>query len=80
MNEEVRGEDGAQDKARGVQHADTAAQAELEQLAARMAAALASLDCPPNCGAIHEFIEFGAQLHNEELEWACLVHVVRRRR
>jgi hypothetical protein len=52
---------------------------DLDQLAARMAAALQALDCPQCCGRVHEFIEIGAVIHHEELEWACVVHVMRQR-
>ncbi|MDB5797865.1 MAG: hypothetical protein JWP36_1767 [Paucimonas sp.] len=61
------------------QQAPEALQASLEQMAARMAQALSRLDCPDCCGPHYEFIEFGAQLHGEEMEWACVVHVLRRR-
>lgn len=56
---------------------DSAQQPDLEQMAAMMAAALAQLDCPDCPGATHEFIEIGAAIHQEEFEWACVVHVVR---
>ena len=51
---------------------------DLEHMCAAMAAALKSLDCPECCGPTYEFIEFGARIHNEELEWACLLHAVRK--
>jgi hypothetical protein len=52
---------------------------ELHQLAYRMAQALAELDCPDCCGAVHAFIEHGCDLYREEWEWACFVQVVRHR-
>ncbi|WP_151446624.1 hypothetical protein [Lacisediminimonas profundi] len=57
---------------------DYGQQPDLEQMAAMMAAALDQLDCPDCPGATHEFIEIGATIHQEELEWACVVHVVLR--
>ena len=39
-------------------------------MALRMAEALRNLDCPEQCGPIHGFIEVGAQVYREELEWA----------
>jgi hypothetical protein len=50
---------------------------ELDQLAYRMAQALADLDCPDCCGAVHTFIEHGCEVYREEWEWACFVQVVR---
>jgi hypothetical protein len=50
---------------------------ELHQLAYRMAQALAGLECPDCCGAVHAFIEHGSEVYREEWEWACLVQVVR---
>ena len=50
---------------------------ELDQLAYRMAQALAELDCPDCCGAVHNFIEHGCEVYREEWEWACFVQVVR---
>lgn len=52
---------------------------ELHQLAYRMAQALADLDCPDCCGAVHAFIEHGCDLYREEWEWACFVQVVQHR-
>jgi len=49
---------------------------ELDQLAYRMAQALADLDCPDCCGAVHTFIEHGCEVYREEWEWACFVQVV----
>ena len=49
---------------------------ELQQLAYRMAQALAALDCPDCCGTVHTFIEHGCEVYREEWEWACLVQVV----
>jgi hypothetical protein len=54
-------------------------QAELEQLAARMAARLPQIECGDRCGPVYEFIEIGASVHHEELEWACVLHVVKQR-
>lgn len=52
---------------------------ELDKLADRMASSLPALDCPQDCGPVYEFIEFGAAIHHEELQWACVVHVMRQR-
>ena len=52
---------------------------ELHQLAYRMAQALADLDCPDCCGAVHSFIEHGCHVYREEWEWACFVQLVRHR-
>ena len=48
----------------------------LEQMAEMMAAALAQLECPDCCGPVYQFIEVGATVHQEEMEWACVVQVV----
>ena len=53
-----------------------AVEQELQQLAYRMAQALAALDCPDCCGAVHTFIEHGCEVYREEWEWACFVQVV----
>jgi hypothetical protein len=52
---------------------------DLQKIASQMAAALSELDCPVDCGPVYEFIEFGAAIHHDELEWACVVHVMRQR-
>jgi len=44
---------------------------EIEQMALLMAQALRDLHCPEQCGQIHRFIEGGAPIYREELEWAC---------
>lgn len=62
-----------------VQSTDPRGEPELEIIAARMATALPQIDCPEECGPIYEFIEFGAAIHHEELQWACVVHVMRQR-
>jgi hypothetical protein len=49
---------------------------DLEQLAALMAKALEDLECPDCCGPIHEFIEIGVRVYQEEHEWACFAHAV----
>ncbi|MDO8298186.1 hypothetical protein [Lacisediminimonas sp.] len=59
---------------------ELAHQKQIEQLAAMMAAALDRIDCPDCCGPVYEFIEVGALVHQEEAEWACVVHVVRKAR
>lgn len=56
---------------------DTVTEEALQQMAAIMASALADLDCPQCCGPVHQFIEIGASIHQEELEWAAVVHTVR---
>ena len=53
-----------------------AVEQELQQLAYRMAQALAELDCPDCCGTVHTFIEHGCEVYREEWEWACFVQVV----
>lgn len=53
-----------------------ATEEQLQQLALRMAQALAELDCPDCCGAVHTFIEHGCEVYREEWEWACFVQVV----
>ena len=49
---------------------------DLDQLAALMARALPDLECPECCGPIHDFIERGAAVYQEEWEWACFVQVL----
>ncbi|MET0961931.1 MAG: hypothetical protein ABWY05_03815 [Noviherbaspirillum sp.] len=53
---------------------------ELQLLAYRMAQAMAELDCPDCCGAVHTFIEHGCEVYKEEWEWACFVQVVQYKR
>lgn len=55
---------------------EQATEEQLQQLALRMAQALAELDCPDCCGAVHTFIEHGCEVYREEWEWACFVQVV----
>ena len=55
---------------------EQATEKQLQQLALRMAQALAELDCPDCCGAVHTFIEHGCEVYREEWEWACFVQVV----
>lgn len=43
---------------------------ELEHLAMLMAQALPDLECPECCGPVHEFVEAGAKIYQEEWEWA----------
>jgi hypothetical protein len=43
---------------------------DLEKLASLMAQALPDLDCPECCGPVHQFIEFGAHVYQEQREWA----------
>jgi hypothetical protein len=51
---------------------------ELEQLAARMAAAIPDLDCPECCECTwkYHYIEGSAQMYQEEWEWAILVGTI----
>lgn len=67
------------DEARKDLDEQQAIEQELHQLAYRMAQALADLDCPDCCGALHAFIEHGCDVYREEWEWACFVQVVRHR-
>jgi hypothetical protein len=53
---------------------------DLHQLAAMMAQALESLECPDCCGQVHEFIDHGGTIYREEYEWACFVQTVVLRR
>jgi hypothetical protein len=69
---------GMRKEAQGLAQAN-ALEPDLDRLAGQMAAALAQLDCPQCCGPVYEFIEIGAVIHDEELEWACVVHVMRQR-
>ncbi len=55
-------------------------QRQIEQMASMMAAALAEIDCPDCCGPVYGFIEIGATVHQEEAEWACVLHVIRKSR
>ena len=50
---------------------------EIEQMALLMAEALRDLQCPEQCGQIHQFIEVGAQVYQEEMEWAYFVVALR---
>ncbi|NEX62239.1 hypothetical protein [Noviherbaspirillum galbum] len=56
--------------------------AQLEELAARMAAAIPDLDCPECCECtwVYHYVERSATLYQEELEWALLVHAFRQHR
>lgn len=47
---------------------------ELERMAAEMAKAIPTLDCPEQCERtwVYHYMERSAQLYQEELEWACL--------
>lgn len=54
-------------------------QRQIEQMAAMMAAALSQIDCPDCCGPVYGFIEVGAEIHQEEAEWACVVHAICKR-
>ncbi|MGV3654668.1 MAG: hypothetical protein ACO1N5_10665 [Noviherbaspirillum sp.] len=49
---------------------------DLEQLAALMAQALEDLECPECCGPVYPFIETGARIYYEEMEWSCVVAVI----
>lgn len=51
---------------------------EIEQMAMQMAHALRDLHCPDQCGRIHRFIEDGAPIYREELEWACFAIALRK--
>lgn len=52
---------------------------ELEQLAQRMVEAMAQLECPDCCGPVYQFIETGALVYQEEMEWAWVVTSLRAR-
>ena len=52
---------------------------ELEQLAQRMVDAMAQLECPDCCGPVYQFIETGALIYQEEMEWAWVATSLRAR-
>ncbi|MGI4849379.1 MAG: hypothetical protein ACRYGK_14750 [Janthinobacterium lividum] len=49
---------------------------DLHQLAAMMAEAMQTIDCPDCCGPVHDFIEHGGAVYREEFEWACFADTV----
>lgn len=49
---------------------------DLEQLATLMAQALPDLECPACCGPVYTFIETGAGLYREEMEWAWVISIL----
>lgn len=51
---------------------------ELEQLCARMAAAIPDLDCPEcyECNWVYHYVERSAQFYLEEWEWSVLAHTI----
>lgn len=57
-------------------------QAYLEQLAAAMAAAIPTLECPDCCetGWRFTYLEASARRYQEEWEWACFAHTLLRYR
>ncbi|GAB3538203.1 hypothetical protein GCM10027343_03370 [Noviherbaspirillum agri] len=48
---------------------------DLERMAAAMAQAIPTLECPEQCECtwVYHYMERSAQLYQEELEWACFV-------